>query len=149
MLSNEMSKSTRLEIQSGSVCKSLVDTFYARHQSPSVARPEDLFFLAFEDNQLIGCVRYCVEHETPMLRSMMIAEDFRKKRIGTFLLKAFEKHLVENEIKNTHCIPHPHLDRFYGQIGFSVIRPEDAPLFLFERWKTYQERGQYLCMKRN
>ena len=145
---NEMSKFTRLEILPGSACKALVDAFYSRHGSPSVARPDDLFFLALFNHQLIGCVRYCEEHETPMLRSMMIDQTYRQKGIGTFLLKAFESHLVENQIQNTHCIPYPHLDHFYGQIGFSVIVPESAPEFLFARWRSYQQRGEYLCMRR-
>jgi hypothetical protein len=35
------------------------------------ARDLDVFFLAMDGGTVLGCIRYCVEEGTPMLRTMM------------------------------------------------------------------------------
>ncbi len=139
----------RIEIQDGARVKSTVDHFYQKNGSQGRARPDDLFFLALQGDQLLGCVRFCVEEKTPLLRTMMVDESSRRKGIGQLLLQAFEEHLEQNDIRNVYCIPFAHLDRFYGSIGFEVLNLSEAPAFLHERIQTYREGGKkYLCMRR-
>ena len=140
---------SEIKSKTGDAVKEIVDPFYQKHESTGKARDTDLFFLAFEKDQLVGCVRFCIEENTPLLRTMMVDEQFRKQKIGSRLLVAFENYLIDNEIKNTYCIPYAHLEKFYGQIGFKRLTDEEMPKFLLERLQKYRSQGKaYFCMKR-
>ncbi|HET9218337.1 MAG TPA: GNAT family N-acetyltransferase [Terriglobia bacterium] len=77
-----------LEIQllDGVAARPLVDPFYEKNGRRRCARDEDLFFVAIDDGQVLGCVRYCVEADTPMLRTMMVDAAHRRRGIGLRLL---------------------------------------------------------------
>ena len=139
-----------IELKTGSAARPLVDGFYEKHGSQSRARDPDLFFLAMSGQNLIGCVRYCTENATPLLRSMMIAENHRRKGIGARLLQAFCEFLDQNDIHNVFCLPYGHLGEFYTRMGFIQTAPESTPLFLAERLRDYSTSGKsYLCMRRS
>lgn len=139
----------RIEVRDGLEAKAWVDPFYESHGARARARVGDLFFLAMLDGTLVGCVRYCVEEETPLLRSMLIDRGLRRGGIGTRLLLEFESHLERNRIRDVHCVPYAHLRDFYGRAGFEVVEPEHAPRFLAERLAAYHQDGKsYLCMRR-
>lgn len=127
-----------VQIRPGVEVKDLVDPFYFRNGSKGIARPDDLFFMAYQSDQLVGCVRYCFEENTPMLRTMMIDPGFRCLSIGRTLLIQFEKHLIQHNLRNTFCLPYPHLENFYGIIGFKKVSENQAPVFLRERMQQYQ-----------
>lgn len=118
-----------------------LDQFYAENGSKSQARPDDVFFIAFSGKKIIGCVRYCVDEGVPMLRTMRIAERFKRKGIGTQLLLVFKKYLETNGISNVFCLPYPHLVPFYGLIGFETVADNEVPKFLIERSQTYKDNG--------
>ena len=138
----------RIEIELGKQCRPVVDSFYERNSSKGRARDDDVFFLAFESNILIGCVRYCIEQGTPLLRTMMIDKDHRGKRVGQRLLLAFAGYLEREKISNVYCLPYAHLEKFYGSIGFEKIPDEDAPDFLHWRMKSYAQTEANICMRR-
>ncbi len=75
-------KNIRLEIEPGCKAKAVVDPFYAKNGSRGVARPEDVFFIALNEAKTVGCVRYCVEEDVSLLRTMMIDETFRGQGVG-------------------------------------------------------------------
>jgi N-acetylglutamate synthase-like GNAT family acetyltransferase len=127
----------------------VVDSFYESNGSPGRARPDDLLFLAIAGETLVGCVRYCVEDETPMLRTMQVHRDYRRQGIGLSLLNRFAQYLDAQGDRNVYCLPYPHLENFYGRIGFVRVSPDHAPEFLQERLRTYDPTGtRYLCMRR-
>jgi N-acetylglutamate synthase-like GNAT family acetyltransferase len=122
-----------------------VDIFYGK----ALARGTDLFFVAFIKGELVGSVRFCVEENFPLLRSMQIKESAQRQQIGTKLLLEFENHLKQMNIKDTYCLPYAHLTSFYGQIGFNLIDESKAPYFLQERLVDYRKKpGQFICMHR-
>lgn len=121
--------------------KIALDAFYKAHGSPSTARPGDLFFIAYADNEIVGCVRYCVEFDTAMLRTMRVANSFQKQGIGSLLLKTFAKYLDQNKIKNVFCLPYTHLEKFYGSVGFELAPEKTVPEFLIQRSLEYKNRG--------
>ena len=85
-----------IEVQKkiGRDARSLVEPFYKRNGSRGTARDMDLFFIATQPgHDVLGCVRYCMEERTPLLRTMMVDEGFRHLGIGMRLLKEFEAHL--------------------------------------------------------
>lgn len=138
-----------IERRSGHEAKALVDPFYLKNGSKGTARPDDLFILAFIGESPVGCVRYCVEEHIPMLRTMMIAVEFRGKGLGRRILREFALFLDENQVKNVHCLPYAHLEDFYGAIGFQKLSEFEIPPFLKERLETYRLSGKkYLCMRR-
>jgi N-acetylglutamate synthase-like GNAT family acetyltransferase len=101
---------------------------------------DDIFFIAESNDLVIGIVRFCVEESTPLLRSMLVVPNYRGKGIGRDILKMFEKYLMENKISKTWCIPFKKLEKLYSEIGFISHPTKDAPLFLQERLKEYQQQ---------
>jgi len=138
-----------IRLRKGREAAPLVDVFYAFNRSSGRARPDDLFFLAMKRAKLIGCVRYCVEHETPMLRTMQVHPDYRRQGVGRSLLIRFAAYLDDHGDRNVYCLPYSHLENFYELIGFVRVSPDDAPGFLKERLSTYDPAGtRYICMRR-
>lgn len=131
----------RIDLVPGQKIKSAIDAFYKKNGSKATARDEDLFFVAFSATQIIGCVRYCMEENTPLLRTMYVDLSFRKKGVGRLLLQSFKKYLDENEIHNVFCLPFPHLQKFYGGIGFEVVPSRQVPSFLIDRATAYATNG--------
>lgn len=141
----------RLKTIVGARAGETVNPFYVAHGASASARPEDLFFNAFDGDELIGSVRFCVEENTPMLRSMMIHESYRNRGVGRALLGAFGAYLDDQACRLTHCLPYGHLVAFYGEIGFEVIPEMQAPPFLIERLAGYRKKNpttDYICMRR-
>ena len=144
-----------IKIHRGDSVKELVDAFYRKNGSQGQARPDDLFFLAYKNSEIIGCVRFCEEEGTAMLRTMMIDETLRRQKIGHKLLLAFENYLNEKGVKNTLCIPYSHLEHFYGLAGFRAIAEKELPLFLQSRLVGYRSKAleakngkTFSCMRR-
>jgi N-acetylglutamate synthase-like GNAT family acetyltransferase len=140
----------QIQIRPGHDVKNAVDAFYSKNDSQGKARADDIFFLALrKDSEIVGCVRFCVEENTPLLRTMMIDPNYRRQKIGLKLLNHFENYLVQNKIQNTFCIPYSHLENFYGQIGFNKVSDDQMPSFLFERINSYRLKGKsFFCMRR-
>ncbi|MCE3009190.1 MAG: GNAT family N-acetyltransferase [Proteobacteria bacterium] len=134
----------------GSDLREKIDLFYSTNGSRAKARDTDVYLLALHGLEIVGAVRFCIEEETYMLRTMMIDSKCRRNGIGSKLLSSFAKHLELNNIKNAYCLPYPHLESFYSQIGFNKIDIENAPRFLQERYSQYLGREtKTICMKRN
>lgn len=93
---------------------------------------------------MICAVRFCVENEIALLRSMLVAEEFRGKGVGQLLLREFEDFLNSKKVDRTYCIPYRHLIDFYGKIGFKEIPLHQVPLFLLERFLSYCQKNPHL-----
>jgi N-acetylglutamate synthase-like GNAT family acetyltransferase len=130
-----------IHLQAGREAAGLVDLFYASNGSSGRARSDDLFFLPIREEKLIGCVRYCVEHETPMLRTVQVHLDHRRQGVGRALLHRFAAYLDNHGDRNVFCLPYSHLENFYGLIGFARVSRNDAPGFLQERLSAYDPDG--------
>jgi N-acetylglutamate synthase-like GNAT family acetyltransferase len=140
----------RIEKRLGAEVKSLVDPFYEKHGAGTRARADDLFFLAWDGEELIGAVRFCEEEGQPLLRGMMIREDKRGQKVGQALLLAFADHLDGQGIRPVLCLPYDYLEKFYGSIGFRTARPGEIPSFLAERMEQYNQKPKkVICMVRN
>jgi N-acetylglutamate synthase-like GNAT family acetyltransferase len=139
----------QIRILPGAQARPVVDPLYEKNGRQACARNEDLFFVAIDGSNTLGCVRYCVENDTPILRTMMIDAGSRRRGIGSQLLREFTGYMDSHSIGGVYCLPYAHLDRFYGSAGFQRISIEDAPLFLQERLHAYDPSGPaYLVMKR-
>ncbi len=135
---------------SGSAVKAQMNSFYESVGSLGRARDEDLFFIAYKDGHIAGCVRYCVDSKLPMLRTMMVAKEFRNNGVGRALLKAFEEYLDRHDVRNTYVLPFSHLENFYSSIGFQKVVGIQIPTYLKDRLELYKSSGkQYICMIRS
>lgn len=139
----------KVEILPGMVARFLVDPIYEAAGAKARARNDDLFFLALLEKRPIGCVRFCVEEQTALLRSMMVAEEYRGLGVGEKLLAAFEAFLVREGVRDTFCLPYAHLEEFYGKIGFAKVGEAETPPFLLVRMVDYNQGAKrMICMKR-
>lgn len=141
----------RIELIPGNEAASIVDPFYEQEGKTHRARSSDLFFAAFMENSIVGVCRFCIEEDTPLLRSMIVRSNLRSHKIGSKILKSFADYLDTNGFGPTYCVPYDHLGTFYGQIGFKIIREEDAPLFLRERIQNYRTSSpeKFMLMSRD
>ena len=100
--------------------------------------PDDIAWLAEVADELVGVVRIAPESGTLVLRGMRIAEQWRRRGIGSQMLRIVSAWLGRREC---YCIPYTHLIDFYGQIGFVETPPAAAPQFLASRLEEYLRRG--------
>ena len=132
----------KIEVASGREVQQAVDAFYSSNGSDAKARPDDLFFLAMEEESMIGCVRYCVENEVPMLRTMRVARAYQRQGVGLAMLTRFVHYLDEHQIRNVFCLPYAHLDRFYGLRGFVSLPANEAPA----RLRSIRYFNVFICV---
>ena len=111
-----MTSAVRVQLIPGSEAAHIVDPFYAQEGKSHRARSSDLFFAAFIENSIVGVCRFCIEENTPLLRSMIIHSPLRSKKNGSKILESFARYLDQNNFRPTYCIPYGHLENFYSRI---------------------------------
>lgn len=134
----------------GSEAKPIVRSIYHDEGNGIVIREDDLFFVGFIDDVVTASVRFCVEGDgVPMLRTMRVSKRFQRQGLGLLLLHAFAQYLDEKNIRDVYCLPYSHLEGFYVQVGFAVVRDKGVPVFLQERIREYGSKGlRVICMCR-
>lgn len=140
-----------IKVLDGLTAAALVEPHYQRNDFPSVqVRTTDVLIIAFDEMQnVLGCMRYCVEEGFPLLRTMAVDEPHRNRGIGKVLLQSFAEYLEANDVNGAHLICSSRLNPFYAQIGFERIDFSVAPHFLQERMKHYDpELAKMTCMRR-
>lgn len=147
----DMKTPVRIQLIPGSEAAAIVDAFYEQEGKQHRARNSDLFFIAFMENTIVGVCRFCVEEDTPLLRSMIVHAPLRAQKIGAKILESFAQYLDENSIRSTYCIPYDHLGSFYGLIRFEIINEEEAPAFLQDRIQQYRKKSsdKFMLMRRD
>jgi N-acetylglutamate synthase-like GNAT family acetyltransferase len=107
---------------------------------------DDTFVIASGDSdRLLGCVRLVRENGVMVLRAMQVSSEVQRRGVGRRLLEQLVSQLGDEEC---FCIPYPHLEQFYGLVGFRKISPEEAPVFLRERLVRYQKDKSFILMRR-
>ena len=101
-------------------------------------KAKDTAWLAEIADELIGIVRIAPENGTLVLRGMRIAEQWRRRGIGSRMLRVLAAWLGNREC---YCVPYVHLVEFYQQIGFIEIATAATPSFLAERQAEYRRRA--------
>jgi N-acetylglutamate synthase-like GNAT family acetyltransferase len=93
--------------------------------------------VAQDDNKIIGVVRLSWGGGLVQLRGMQIHQLSQGNGIGSEMLKE-----VEKLIKNDECylVGYPHLEKFYGLIGFKTVSFDDVPLIIQERYTNAKSR---------
>jgi len=121
-------------------CISVADDFYAICGRETKLDLSDTLVFAYDGSSVVGIVRLCFEDKSYVLRTMQIHPDHQRKGIGSLILKRFDELLIERKISEIFCMPYEHLEGFYGQIGFSKLPVEKAPVFLRKRLKVFFQK---------
>lgn len=122
-----------------------IQAFYATQAARRVD-PGERFVIAEADGEIVGAVRLCREQGHLVLRTMQIAEAYRRRGIGARMLRTLEP-LMEDA--PCYCLPYTHLPAFYATIGFRVIPAEQAPPHLQTRYRHGLAQGiSFLVMAR-
>lgn len=102
-----------------------VEAFYKRELDRDVplGTHEDVL-CAWEDGLIVGALRLFPASGRLVLRTMVVAEERRGRGIGRAMLRAASERIGEREC---YCFPWPHLERFYGEIGFRPIDRQAVP----------------------
>ena len=101
----------------------------------------ELDLVAFEDDELVGTV--CLKtHDmdnkpdlSPWLAGLYVKESWRKKGVGSTLVKAIEQKAVELGINHLFLYT-PESANFYSNLGWSVIKKENyhkVPVTIMEK----------------
>ncbi|KYC38942.1 hypothetical protein WA1_33615 [Scytonema hofmannii PCC 7110] len=104
---------------------------------------EDLILIAQSEGKIVGAVRLCADTGFFVLRGMQVLAPFQGQGIGTQLLQACAKQLVDGVC---YCIPWQHLRSFYQQVGFQEVSPVEVPVLLRERFDSYISRGMNVIL---
>ena len=118
--------------------RSEIAAFYLKTGYTVPLTDDDRILVAERDQHIVGALRICSEGGVAVVRGMRVLEELRRKGIGESLLVAAADVLGSEAC---YCIPHAHLESFYGRIGFRKLPVRRAPGFLQERWHEYGRRG--------
>ena len=115
-----------------------VTRFYQEVGYNGVFTEHDLVVVAQQGDRIAGALRLCREAGTMVLRGVRVLTSLQRQGIGSRLLVGAVPYLSE---ENCYCLPHGHLKRFYGTIGFEELDPAAAPGFLVKRLEKYTTMG--------
>jgi N-acetylglutamate synthase-like GNAT family acetyltransferase len=107
--------------------------------------PSDRLVISVRDGCLAGAFRLAREEGVLVLRGMRVREDVRRAGIGLCLLGA-----LADLDEVCFCVPHTHLDVFYGRAEFVRLPEAEMPAFLRDRARRYREQGlDVIVMRRD
>ena len=100
---------------------------------------DDVYYVS-ENEKIVAVVRIVKEYEVYILRGMQVLPNMRGNKIGRKLLAYLECYLSQYA-SECFCLPHIHLESFYGDIGFKPLPDDLAPEFIKVRKEDYLARG--------
>jgi N-acetylglutamate synthase-like GNAT family acetyltransferase len=127
-----------------------IKAFYATCGYTGPTESKDDVILARTGDTLVGVVRLVQERAVHLLRGMYLRQDLQRHGIGSKMLKKFELLANTRRLEEIFLTCGPHLEGFYGQIGFHKAGPSiDPPSFLVQRSHGYSSRhGEQIIMYR-
>lgn len=122
----------------------VAESFYKSVGYVQTIQPQDKFFAAFDESEMVGLVRLAFENGHWVLRGMQIKPKYQFFGVGTRLIRLLE---IDLGSEPCFCLPHGWLNKFYGQIGFvSIASMTGIPSFLCERLKMNQKKYPHLIL---
>jgi N-acetylglutamate synthase-like GNAT family acetyltransferase len=114
-----------------------VNAYYESRCRSRGAKP-DHFLLVGEsdDNEIVGVVLLQQEHNYLVLRGMDIQKDYRRRGLGTRMLRDLEMHMRGQDC---YCLPFAHLRTFYEQVRFKEVSDIELPDLLRDRLREHQK----------
>jgi len=84
---------------------------------------------AFDKNMLVGIGRVLDDTVYAFITDIIVHPDYRKRGIGSGIIKNLCNDFVKRNIKIVHCSTSKDLIKFYKSAGFKYD-PDDITLFL-------------------
>ena len=100
---------------------------------------DDVYYVS-DNEQIVAVVRIAKEHGVYILRGMQVLPNMRGNQIGRRLLSFLAPYLNLYP-SECFCLPHAHLESFYGDIDFKPLSNGLAPDFIQVRKEHYFSRG--------
>ena len=100
---------------------------------------DDVYYVS-DNEQIVAVVRISKEHEVYILRGMQVLPNMRGNQIGRKLLAYLAPYLNQYP-SECFCLPHGHLESFYGDIDFKPLLGDLVPDFIRARKEKYLARG--------
>lgn len=120
----------------------LVKPIYKAHYPSARPNKSEVIVVAYLESKIIGLVRFKPLDPYFLLTGMLVIPEYRGLGIGHQLL-AFCRQEILNQ--KYFCFSYQHLERFYGQHGFSS--QAKIPSFIQSRFEKYKAQGKALvCM---
>lgn len=139
----------RIEAHPGREVAPEVNVFFRTVGGLGRVRPSDLLFLAYEEDRLVGCLRFAQELDIHILRSLLVDPEWRGQGVGHELMATAVRHGEEEGVNALFCLSYPHLEAFYRFHGFETITGESIPRLLDTRMLSYGLQGiDVICMRR-
>lgn len=120
----------------------IVARFYKEHYPAGKPKRDETIFLTYQENTLIGSVRFKSIDKHQLLTGMLIHPEYRQQGIGHQLM-AFCAQSIN--LTGCYCFAFEHLVPFYSQHGFQILEPQELPLSLQGRFNRYCNSGKSLC----
>jgi GNAT superfamily N-acetyltransferase len=113
-----------------------VERFYRGTRYDGGVLASDRIVLLELGNRIAGAYRLAAEGGVLVLRGMRVSPELRGHGLGRLLLT-----VLVTLREPCHCVPHAHLQPFYGRVGFSPLPRGQGPAFLQDRIRAYRARG--------
>ncbi|CAB5091680.1 hypothetical protein D3OALGA1CA_5507 [Olavius algarvensis associated proteobacterium Delta 3] len=84
------------------------------------------FIIARKGSRIVGTVGIEAAGSYALLRSLAVAEPFRRKRLGTRLAESMEKYARDHEVKHLYLLTRT-AEAFFSSVGFNTSERAAAP----------------------
>ncbi len=123
----------------------LVDRFYRAQGYKVKTGADELVFVVYSaigsplSTEMIAAVRLVPQSSGHLwLRNLLVAKDQRGQGVATLLMQHI---LPLIHPRGCYCFALPHLEQFYGQLGFKV-QPDHCPDDIRQKYQQYRTRGR-------
>ncbi|WP_070970474.1 GNAT family N-acetyltransferase [Vibrio sonorensis] len=119
----------------------LVTRLYKSHYPSGKAKSNEKTIVAYNNNTLIGVVRFRPIEQYQLLTGMLVVPEHRGKGVGHELMKHCRHQVLDTDV---YCFAYQHLESFYSQHGFTTIEAEALPNNLNQLFNRYTRSGKCL-----
>lgn len=112
----------------------LVTRLYKAHYPSGKAKKDELTIVGYQRNQLVAVVRFRSLDRFRLLTGMLVVPECRDQGLGHQLMEFCQKNVLG---EGDYCFAYEHLESFYSQHGFEVVKMDELPnplKVLFERY---------------
>jgi N-acetylglutamate synthase-like GNAT family acetyltransferase len=115
-------------------CQQL-NQFYKQNKDKARARPQDLMYVAInEDGDICAALRLLTYDDFLFLRSVLTANNYRKKGIASNLIK----HAIEQQSCLIYTLPTKLAVSLYQRLGFQTVSKQEIPAQLLANHSRFQ-----------
>ncbi len=124
----------------------LVSRLYKAHYPSGKAKKDELTIVAYQNNTLVGVVRFRSIDKYRLLTGMLVVPECRAQGIGHQLMAYCQQNVLS---EGDYCFAYEHLESFYSQYGFEAVEGGELPNPLKVLYERYCNSGKKLVGMRH